>query len=153
MPQYRNFVLEGLELSEKKRLWENLKYTIASVISSFYGQRFPEIDKIFYGDIVGGEWVQTAEQLNERVTGADLDLLILLSDTSVIPSVIGITNELDSYFIKFLREDSFAAERLSGNFLELHINDNYARQAERDPGSCGASLIYDKLKESNQNTY
>ncbi len=147
-PQYRNFVLEEMDLYARKKLWENFKYWVAPIISSFYGQRFPEIDKILYGDIAAGEWLQTEEQWEERVTGADLDLLIIVSDTSVIPAINEITSKIDPYFLEFLRKDQFAAERLGANFLELHINDNYDRQAEKDPGSCGASLVYERPMRS-----
>ncbi len=146
-PQYRDFVLEKLDSYEKKKLWENFKYTIAPVISSFYGEQFPEIDKIFYGDIAAGEWIQIEEQSDEKVTGADLDLLIIVSDNHVIPVINKLMSKLDSYFLETLKKDSFAAERLGHNFLELHINDNYARQAEKDPGSCGACLVYEKLRK------
>ena len=143
-PKYIKFVLEELDLYEKKKLWENFKYEVAINISSFYGKRFSKITKIFYGDIASGAWVQIEEQFSERVTGADLDLLIIVSDTSIIHSINKITDELDSYFIRFLRNDQFAAERISNNFLEIHVNDVYAKQAEKDPGSCGANIVYEK---------
>lgn len=147
-PHYRDFVLEELDKYAKKKLWESFKYEISPFIAFFYGEQFPEIIKIFYGDIASGEWIQTEEQGTERVTGADLDLLIIVSDISVIPAINKITDEIDPYFIKFLRDEPFTAERIGDNFLEIHPNDNYARQAEKDPSSCGAHLIYKRQKDS-----